>query len=125
MADRSRIEALLSEGLSQAQVAKQLGISQPTVSRTLAEQSDGRREMQDAAEAFIASLGLDLAPDVLARVASLRTVARQIDWAAGAGTGTAAAAHSPLNKEFVSLVDELKQAASLDELREALLAADG
>jgi predicted XRE-type DNA-binding protein len=121
----AKITVLLSEGFSQADAAKQLGVSTSTVSRVLAEHydADGHRQMQDAVDAFITSLGLDLSPDVRARVALLRNTAEQLDRAAASGTGTAMMATAALNKDYCSLVDELRQSASLDELREALLAA--
>jgi transcriptional regulator with XRE-family HTH domain len=125
MVDRERVEALLSEGFSQAQVAQQLGVHPSTVSRALADfhDADGQGRTQDAVDMFVESLGSGLAPDVVARVAALYNIAGQLDWASGAGTGTAAMATAALNVQFCSLLDELKQSASLDELREALLAA--
>ena len=87
----AKITVLLSEGFTQADAAKQLGVSTSTVSRVLAEHydMDGHRQMEDAVEAFVGSLGLDLTPDVQARVALLRNTAQQLDRAAASGTGTA------------------------------------
>jgi DNA-binding LacI/PurR family transcriptional regulator len=121
-----QILALLAEGSSQAQAAKALGVSSSTVSRVLADRhEDGvHRAAQDAVDAFVASLGRELTPDVLARVEALRALASKLDWTTRATTGTAAMAASSLAREYRSLLDELKQGASFDELRAALLAAD-
>lgn len=69
------------------------------------------------------SLGSELAPDIAPRVEALRGLAAKIDWSTGANTGTAALAVASLTKEFRALLDELRQSASFDELREALLAS--
>ena len=113
----------MSEGLSQVQVSKRLGVSTSTVSRALAGNrgQDGHRAAQDAVDAFVRSLGSDPAPEVLARVEALRGLATKIDWASGANTGAAAMAVSSLTKEYRSLLDELRTSASFDELRRALL----
>lgn len=122
----AQIVELLAGGRSQAQAAKSLGVSASTVSRTLADRRlvDGNRPAQDAVDAFVRSLGADLAPDVLARVEGLRALANKLDWATRATTGTAAMAASSLAREYRSLLDELRQSASFDELRKALLAGD-
>lgn len=119
-----QIQALQAKGLSQKNVAARLGVSASTVSRVLADRrdEDGFRPAQDAVDAFVASLGPKLAPDVSARVEALRSIARKLDWTGRAHTGTAAMACSSLAKEFRNLLDELKRSASIDELREALLA---
>jgi transcriptional regulator with XRE-family HTH domain len=121
-ARRERIAALMAKGLNQAQVAKRLGVSPQTISRTLRDHR-AERPTQDAVDVFVASLGDALAPDVAARVAGLRNLAKQLDWCAGAGTGTAAMATASLNKEYESMLEKLKQMASFDALTEALLAA--
>jgi predicted transcriptional regulator len=120
-----KIQELLAEGLSQVEVAERLGVSTSTVSRQLANHraDNGFRDAQDAVDTFIASLG-DTDPDVRARAEVLRSLARKLDWASQANTGTAAMAAANLAKEFRALVDELKQVASFDELRRALLADD-
>ena len=122
----AQVTALLAQGKSQAQAAEALGVSASTVSRTLANhrEDDGHRPAMDAVDGFVASLGADLAPDVRPRVEALRGLACKIDWASGASTGTAALAVASLTKEFRALLDELRQSASFDELREALLAGD-
>jgi predicted transcriptional regulator len=84
-----RITALLSEGLTQSQAAKQLGVSKTTVSRVLAEHHAEHRPAQEAVDVFVASLGSTLAPEVLARVEALRGLACKIDWASGAISATA------------------------------------
>lgn len=124
-ARRERIAALMAKGLNQAQVAKKLGVSPQTISRTLRDYraEPGQRPTQDAVDVFVASLGDALAPDVAARVAGLRNLAKQLDWCAGAGTGTAAMATASLNKEYEAMLEKLKQMASFDALTEALLAA--
>jgi DNA-binding LacI/PurR family transcriptional regulator len=116
---------MVGEGRTQAQAARALGVSPSTVSRVLADRrEEGKhRATQDAVDVFVKSLGPELTPEVLARVEGLRVLAAKLDWATRATTGTAAMAASSLAKEYRSLIDELKQAASLDELREALLAA--
>jgi predicted transcriptional regulator len=119
-----RIEALLSEGLTQSQIAKQLGVSKTTVSRVLAEHRAEHKPALEAVDAFVRSLGSELAPDVLARVEALRGLACKIDWASGANTGAAALAVSSLTKEYRCLLDELRTSASFDDLRRALLADD-
>jgi transcriptional regulator with XRE-family HTH domain len=121
-----RIKALLAQGKSQAQAAKALGVSTSTVSRTLADHrgDDGRHPAMDAVDTFVASLGKDLAPDVLPRVEALRGLAAKIDWSRSASSAGAALAVSSLTKEFRSLLDELRASSSFDELREALLRAD-
>ena len=122
----AKIALLLEEGFSQAQAAKELGVSASTVSRVLADHrsNDGHRPAQDAVDVFVASLGAELTPDVLARVEGLRALACKLDWVTGATTGTAAMAASSLAREYRSLLDELRRTASFDELREALLADD-
>jgi transcriptional regulator with XRE-family HTH domain len=122
----NQIAALLSEGLTQKQVAKQLGLSPSTVSRVLADHrvDDGHHPAMDSVDAFVKSLGVALAPDVLARVEALRALAAKLDWASTAQTGTAAMAASSLAKEYRNLLDELRSSASFDELREALLRDD-
>ncbi len=72
---------------------------------------------------FVRSLGPELTPEVRARVEGLRALANKLDWTTRATTGTAAMAASSLAREYRSLLDELKQSASFDELREALLRA--
>jgi hypothetical protein len=121
----TRIRALLDGGLTQKAAAERLGVSPSTVSRVLAEQRRADvpcRPAQDAVDRFVASLGTGLAPDVAARVEALRSIARKLDWTGVATTGTAAMAASSLAKEFRNLLDELRQAASFDELKQALLA---
>jgi len=120
-----KIRALLAEGLTQKQAAERLGVSASTVSRVLADHRDveGLRPAGDAVDAFVCSLG-SLSPDTAARVEALRTIARKLDWASGASTGTAAMAAAQLAKEFRALLDELTQVAEFDELRLALLADD-
>ena len=122
----AQIHALLAKGQTQAQAAKALGVSASTVSRVLADHREegGHRAAQDAVDTFVASLGAELAPDILARVEGLRALANKLDWTTRATTGTAAMACSSLAREYRSLLDELRQAASFDELREALLAGD-
>lgn len=121
-----RVRALLAEGLTQKAAAKRLGVSASTVSRALAENrtEEGHRPAQDAVDAFVASLGAEIAPDVAARIEALRALAAKLDWTGRASTGTAAMAASSLAREYRSLLDELKRSASFDELREALLAGD-
>lgn len=121
-----RVQALQAAGLSQKQAADRLRVSPSTVSRVLADhrESESFRPAQDAVDAFVASLGETLAPDVGARVEALRSIALKLDWTGRASTGTAAMAASSLAREFRSLLDELKRSASFDELREALLAGD-
>ena len=103
-------------------------MSASTVSRVLADHRDAvggsPGPAQEAVDAFVRSLGAELAPDVAARVEALRSLARKLDWASQASTGTAAMAAAQLSKEFRALVDELQQVASFDELRAALLADD-
>ena len=118
-----QIQALLSEGLTQTQIAEQLGSSTSTVSRIVSEHV-GDQPAQAAVDAFVRSLGPALTPDVLARVEGLRAIARKLDWTGQARTGAAAMAASSLAKEFRVLLDELRRSASFDELREALLADD-
>jgi hypothetical protein len=110
--------------MTQKQAAGELGVSESTVSRTLADRLDigGSGPAQSAVDLFVASLGASLAPDVAARVEALRALAAKLDWTRRATTGTAAMAASSLAKEFRSLLDELRQSTSFDELREALLA---
>ena len=84
----------------------------------------GSGPAQVAVDAFVASLGAELAPDVAARVEALRSLAAKLDWARAASTGTAAMAAAQISKEFRALVDELQRVASFDELRLALLADD-
>lgn len=122
----AEITAILAQGRSQVEAARELGISTSTVSRILADQREEgeHRAAQEAVDAFVASLGPELTPDVLARVAALRALAAKLDWTTRATTGTAAMAASSLAREYRSLLDELKQSASFDELRAALLAAD-
>jgi predicted transcriptional regulator len=119
-----RITALLEEGLTQSQVAEQLGVSKSAVSRIVLEHRGEHRPAQEAVDVFVRSLGSDLAPEVLARVEALRGLATKIDWASGANTGAAAMAVSSLTKEYRVLLDELRRSASFDELREALLRDD-
>jgi transcriptional regulator with XRE-family HTH domain len=121
-----RVRLLLAEGLNQNQVAKRLGTSPSTISRLLADHrdDDGYRPAQDAVDAFVRSLGPELAPDVAARVEALRGLARKLDWTGRANTGTAAMAASSLAREYRNLLDELRVSSSFDELREALLASD-
>jgi len=120
------IVAMVGEGRSQAQAAKALGVSASTVSRVLADrrEEDGHRPAQAAVDVFVRSLGPELTPEVLVRVEGLRALANKLDWTTRATTGTAAMAASSLAREFRSMIDELRQSASFDELREALLAAD-
>jgi transcriptional regulator with XRE-family HTH domain len=122
----ARIRAELAKGKTQKQAAKTVGVSPSTVGRTLANHrvEDGHRPAQDAVDVFVASLGAELAPDVAARVEALRGLARKLDWTGQAKTGTAAMAASSLAREYRSLLDELRQSASFDELREELLARD-
>lgn len=124
----AQIEALLAQGKSQAAAARELGVSASTVSRLLADRrragADGSGPAMAAVDAFVASLGSELAPDVRPRVEALRGLAAKIDWSRGASSGTAALAVASLSKEFRSLLDELRASASFDELREALLAGD-
>jgi transcriptional regulator with XRE-family HTH domain len=120
----SRIQALLGQGMTQKQAAGELGVSESTVSRTLADRLDvgASGPAQSAVDLFVVSLGASLPPDVAARVEALRALAAKLDWTRRATTGTAAMAASSLAKEFRSLLDELQQSTSFDELREALLA---
>lgn len=129
MAVKSRnaeIIELVGGGRSQAEAAHALGVSASTVSRVIADhRTEGEhRATREAVDAFVASLGPELAPDVLARVAALEALAAKLDWTTAATTGTAAMAASSLAREYRSLLDELRQSASFDQLREALLAAD-
>lgn len=121
----AEIVELIAKGKSQAQAAKDLGVSPSTVSRNLADhrESNGHQPAMAAVDAFVQSLGVELAPDIAPRVEALRGLATKIDWASGANTGTAALAVASLTKEFRALLDELRQSASFDELREALLAS--
>jgi DNA-binding LacI/PurR family transcriptional regulator len=120
----AQIVAMVGEGRSQAQAARALGVSASTVSRILADRREegAHRATREAVDAFVRSLGPELTPDVLARVEGLRVLAAKLDWATRATTGTAAMAASSLAREYRSLLDELQQSASFDELREALLA---
>ena len=122
----AEIIALLADGMTQVEAARELGVSTSTVSRILADQREegDHGAALDAVDAFVASLGPELTPDVLARVEALRALAAKLDWTTRATTGTAAMAASSLAREYRSLLDELKQSASFDELRAALLAAD-
>ncbi|MGA2455591.1 MAG: helix-turn-helix domain-containing protein [Solirubrobacteraceae bacterium] len=121
----AEIVAMVGEGRTQAQAARALGVSPSTVSRALADRREAgvHRATGDAVDAFVRSLGPELTPDVLARVEALRALAAKLDWATRASTGTAAMAAASLAREYRSLLDELRQASSFDELREALLAA--
>jgi len=124
MSERERVLALRGEGLTQEAIAAQLGISRSAVRRVLAAESDSApRPAMDAVEEFVLSLGV-LSPEVAARVAALRSLAAKLDWAQSAQTGAAAMAAASLTKEYRNLLDELRQSASWDELREALLAGD-
>jgi transcriptional regulator with XRE-family HTH domain len=117
----------LDAGLSQKETAKRLGVSESTISRRLANHRDavaGSGPAQVAVDAFVLSLGAELAPDVAARVEALCSLAAKLDWARSASTGTAAMAAAQISKEFRALVDELQRVASFDELRLALLADD-
>ncbi len=120
----AQIVAMVGEGRTQAQAARALGVSPSTVSRALADRREAgvHRATQDAVDAFVRSLGPELTPDVLARIEGLRAIASKLDWSVRASTGTAAMAASSLAREYRSLLDELRQSASFDELREALLA---
>jgi transcriptional regulator with XRE-family HTH domain len=122
----TQIVALVGEGRTQAQAARALGVSASTVSRVLADRrSEGEhRAVQDSVDAFVRSLGPELTAETQARVAGLRALASKLDWATRATTGTAAIAASSLAREYRSLLDELRQSTSFDELREALLAAE-
>lgn len=122
----AQLVALVGEGRTQAQAARALGVSASTASRIMADHrsDDGHRPARDAVDAFVASLGPELTPDVQARIEPLRTLAAKLDWACTAKTGTAAMAAASLAREYRSLLDELKQSASFDELREALLAGN-
>ena len=122
----SSILALKAEGLSQKQIAERLGVSASTVTRTLQDHEAGGdlRPAQDAVDAFVASLGAELAPGVVARVEALLTSRSKLDWARSASTGTAAMAAAGVAKEFRALLDELQAVSSFDELRAALLADD-
>lgn len=120
-----QIIGMVSEGRTQAQAARALGVSASTVSRVLADRREEgeHRATQNAVDQFIKSLGPELDPATLARVEGLRALANKIDWTTRASTGTAAMAASSLLREYRSLLDELKQSTSFDALREALLAA--
>jgi len=122
----ARIVGMVEEGRSQAQAARALGVSPSTVSRVLADRREegAHRAAQDAVDAFVRSLGPELTADVLARVEGLRALANKLDWTTRATTGTAAMAASSLAREYRSLLDELRQSSSFDELRQALLAGD-
>ena len=122
----AQIVAMVAEGRTQAQAARALGVSPSTACRVLADhrQEGKHRATQDAVEAFVLSLGPELTADVRCRLEGLRVLAIQLDWSARATTGTAAMATSPLVREYGRLIDELRQSASFDELREALLAHD-
>jgi transcriptional regulator with XRE-family HTH domain len=127
MADRHRqIAALLSEGLTQAQIAKRLRVSPSTVSRVLAEHRPDARTQpaMKMVDRFVHSLGPGLAPDVAARCEALRVTAAKLDWSRDANTGTAAMAAPQLAREFDRLLEQLKRSASFDELKAALLAED-
>ena len=71
----AQIKALLAKGQTQAQAAKQLGVSASTVSRTLTDHrgDDGNHPAQDAVDVFVESLGAKLAPATLARVEALQS----------------------------------------------------
>jgi transcriptional regulator with XRE-family HTH domain len=122
----SGVLALQAAGLNQKQIAAELGVSESTVSRTLQDHQAGNdlRPAQAAVDAFVESLGVELAPAVAARVEALRTLAAKLDWAHSASTGTAAMAAAGVAKEFRALLDELQAVSSFDELRAALLAGD-
>ena len=122
----AEILAILEKGHSQAEAAERLGVSTSTVSRTLADhREDGDfRATRDAVERFVESLGPELEPAVLARVAVARALGEKLDWSTRASTGTAAMAASSLAREFRAVLSELHQSSRFDELREALLAAD-
>jgi transcriptional regulator with XRE-family HTH domain len=127
MSDRHRqITALLSEGLTQAQIAKRLRVSPSTVSRVLANHraDDSTQPAMKVVDRFVASLGPDLEPDVAARCEALRVTAAKLDWSRTANTGTAAMAAPQLAREFDRLLEQLKRSASFDELKAALLAGD-
>jgi transcriptional regulator with XRE-family HTH domain len=127
MSDRHRqIAALLSEGLTQAQIANRLKVSPSTVSRTLADHrpDDSTRPAMRVVDRFVASLGGDLEPDVAARCEALRVCAAKLDWSREANTGTAAMAAPQLAREFDRLLEQLKRSASFEELKAALLADD-
>jgi hypothetical protein len=121
----AQIVAMVGEGRTQAQAARALGVSASTVSRVLAERREegAHRATQDAVDAFVKSLGPELDAETRARVEGLRAIAAKLDWSVRATTGTAAMAASSLAREYRSLLDELRQSASFDELREALLRA--
>lgn len=121
----AQIAGMVGEGRTQAQTAKALGVSPSTVSRVLADRREEgeHRRAQVAVDEFVRSLGPELTPEVRARVEGLRALANKLDWTTRATTGTAAMAASSLAREYRSLLDELKQSASFDELREALLRA--
>lgn len=124
----AQIGALLTDGLTQKEVAERLGVAPSTVSRVLANARRSGGEgtpAMDAVNAFVDSLGDELAPDVAARVEALRALAAKLDWSRTATTGTAAMAAASLAKEYRQLLDELQRVASFDALREALLAPDG
>lgn len=122
----ARVIALKAEGVAQKEIAARLGVSPSTVTRTLQDHHAAAdlRPAQIAVDAFVRSLGAELAPGVAARVEALRTLAAKLDWASGANTGTAAVASAGVAKEYRALLDELQAVSSFDELRAALLADD-
>jgi transcriptional regulator with XRE-family HTH domain len=103
--DANAIRALLSEGLSQRQIADRFGVSPSTVSRALA--ADAARPAENAVDALVESLG-ELDPDRQARVEAAKALARKLDWSGSASTGSAALATAALVREFRLTLDELK-----------------
>lgn len=122
--DTNAIRALLSEGLSQRQVAERFGVSPSTISRALA--ADQARPAEHAVDALVESLG-ELDPDRLVRVEALRAIARKLDWSGTASTGSAALATASLVREFRGALDELKpgQAERWDMVTRLLAGENG
>jgi DNA-binding transcriptional regulator LsrR (DeoR family) len=125
-ANIERVRALAADGFTQTEIAAELGISQSRVSRLLTGAGQAAVENGPAVRAVnrvARSLG-KVSPDVAARVELARALAQKLDWTTAANTGSAALAASSVAKELRALLDELRQSASFDELREALLASD-
>ena len=100
----SDVRAFIAAGNSQLSAAEHFGLSRSKVQRLLRDSfeiGDRAREVEDLAFA----LGDRLDVGARAKLGLLRSLARKVDWAEHASTGSAAMALAGLSKQYLELLE--------------------